>query len=188
MNHLNTVQMGVRAALALAVLSSSTSAFAAYQNVGDKQFLQVCPQHVGGDREYDGHGPEVNTRIDLLRSSERDVRLIVDMHQIETVADWSEAQLSRSFHLGTLPSKATHYWARDSEGEWGWKPFPNSPVFDSVEHYFVDSNHSALTVSSPDWWIRWFRINGDTGGTDIGNCTSDDAYISIYLNSIRVMY
>jgi hypothetical protein len=175
-------------ALTLALLGTSSAAWADYENVGNKQYTQVCPQHIGGDREYDGHGPEVNTRIELARSGERSIRLRLEMHQIETVSDWSEAQLDRTFTIGTLPSKATHYWATDAQGSWGWRAFPNSITFDTWDHYFVDNNHSVRTVSNPEWWLSQVRINGDTGGLDIGNCTSDDAYLSVYLNSIYVWY
>jgi hypothetical protein len=34
--------------------------------------------------------------------------------------------------------------------------------------------------------VREFQIKGDTGGKDIGNCTSDDAYLSLFLRPLRV--
>jgi hypothetical protein len=187
-NYQNNARTMVGIAMTLALLGTSSTAFADYENVGNKSYTQICPQHIGGDREYDGHGPGTTTNVELFRSGERSVQVKLYMHQVETVSDWSEAELNRTFTLGTLPSKATHYWATNSQGAWGWKAIPASLVFDVWESYFVDNSHSVRTFNNPDWWITQARINGDTGGLDIGNCTSDDAYLSVYFNSIYVMY
>jgi hypothetical protein len=33
--------------------------------------------------------------------------------------------------------------------------------------------------------VEIFEIMGDTGGNDVGNCTSDDVYMNVYFNEIR---
>jgi hypothetical protein len=39
-----------------------------------------------------------------------------------------------------------------------------------------------------NWWLRQVVINGDTSGRDVGNCTADDAYITVRLNPLYVWY
>jgi hypothetical protein len=88
------------------------------------------------------------------------------MHQIETKSDWSEAQLSRTFRIYRAPAGS-----RITSIENG----------DVSELFYVDNDHAVDRFFPADNLVREFQIKGDTSGKDIGNCTSDDAYLSLFL-------
>ena len=54
------------------------------------------------------------------------------------------------------------------------------------EIFYVDTDHAVDRFFPPDNLVEEFRINGDTGGKDIGNCTSDDAYLSLFTEPLWV--
>jgi hypothetical protein len=161
---------------------------AAYDTVSAASYNRLCPRHIGGDREYNGHGPEVTTAVRLERLGGR-LSLRAEMHQIETVADWSEAQLTKDIKLAERldGTQYTHIWAPNSSGVWGWRSLPNG-VYDSWNDFYVDTNHSLRTVYPPDWWLSRVASNGDTGGNDIGNCTADDAYLNVSHSTLYVWF
>src|SRR5687768_14896103 len=52
-----------------------------------------CPkQLLGGDREFDGHGPEIWASIKLAIKDKKQINAEVFMHARETVSDWSETE------------------------------------------------------------------------------------------------
>jgi hypothetical protein len=170
------------------VMGQAGTSHAAYDTVSSASYNRLCPRHIGGDREYDGHGPEVTTALRLERLGGR-LSLHADMHQIETVSDWSEADLQKDIKLAERldGTQYTHIWARSSDGVWGWEALPNG-VYDVWNDFYVDTNHSLRSVFPPDWWLYRVQTNGDTGGNDIGNCTADDAYLNITHNTLYVWF
>ncbi len=148
------------------------ASYAEWVDLGTRTFARLCPEHIGGDREYAGHGPEVNARAQLFTQN-FDSELYIDifMHQIETKSDWSEALLSRTFFIYRAPAGRRITAIENS---------------DVSELFYVDNDHAVDRFFPADNLVREFRINGDTDGNDIGNCTSDDAYLSLYLKSLRV--
>ncbi len=170
-------------------LLSAGSARADYDTVQASTYSQLCPKWVGGDREYNGHGPEVTTNITLRRSGGQLI-LGGNMHQRETVSDWSEAKLNKDIVMSQRfdGKQYTHIWAPNSSGTFVWTPMPNGSFYDGWTDFYVDTNHSVRTVNSPKFWLLSTTTNGDTGGKDIGNCTSDDAYLTIRTKRIFVQY
>ncbi len=156
-------------------------------------FNRLCPQHIGGDREYGGHGPEVYVNVTLRRNSSRDkMELYTYMHQIETRADWSESEFERSFTLGSAPAgrQFSLIWAPGPTGSYQWTSLGSATEYDSYELFYVDTNHSLdrFFPSGAKWWLQEVAANGDTSGNDIGNCTADDAYLNVRLSTIYVWY
>jgi hypothetical protein len=161
-------------ALALLLLVAGASQ-AAEQKVelGTRSYSRLCPQHIGGDREYSGNGPEVEILADLRLDGDPETKLSVCfwMHQLETKADWSEAELDRCFPLYTAPvgKRITRiYNARESY------------------RWYRDTDHAEDRYFQSDTLVKDFRVKGDTGGKDIGNCTSDDAYLTVTLEPISL--
>jgi hypothetical protein len=172
--------------LAVCVLTTvaSSPAYAEWKNLGSMSYTRLCPQHIGGDREYKGHGPEVDASIELYTSPDnRELMLEVYMHQIETKSNWSEAEYNRDFRLYRAPNGRA-IGAVWSNGEYYYPDIQGGPVEDI---YYVDNDH-AIDWFYFDSFVNRVAIIGDTKGNDIGNCTEDDAYISVYLNSIWVWY
>jgi len=57
-----------------------------------------------------------------------------------------------------------------------------------VSYTYTDTNHGTLTVFFSGQAASKFVMKGDTQGNDIGNCTTDDAYLSVYLNPVTITY
>jgi hypothetical protein len=174
----------------LALCGSATFARAAYTTVTSSVYGPYCPDHIGGDREYNGHGPEVNATITLSRSNgNRDINTIFHMHQIETTWDWSEAELDRTERIATAPINSTYtqVWMPRND-TWQWVSLGSSPEIDSVDVSYTDHDHAVDIFSNPKWFVLSVAIIGDTSGKDIGNCTSDDASLKATLNTLYFWY
>jgi hypothetical protein len=141
---------------------------AAWVNLPGIAFTRLCPSHYRGDREYAGHGPQVTVTADLSTSGEV-LSLDLYMDQSETRSDWSAAFLGRNYFLYGVQSgqvirfiwNATH-----------------------SEVTYVDTDHALDRFFPADTLVQEFAIMGDTSGNDIGNCTADDAYLSVYLEPL----
>ena len=158
-------------ALALLLLVGTSQAAGGWVHLGERSYNRLCPEHIGGDREYKGHGPEVDIHVWLTDVPTTRLEVCFFMHQIETKADWSEAELNRCFPLYTAPSgkQITRIWnATDSY------------------HWYTDTDHAEDRFYPSDNLVKGLRVKGDTGGKDIGNCTTDDAYLSVILEPIAV--
>ena len=65
-----------------------------------------CPTHIGGDREFAGHGPNVDlisAEIET-RNGDQEIWAILKLHAKETQSDWTEAEGDWDHRLWTAPS------------------------------------------------------------------------------------
>lgn len=132
---------------------------------------RLCPNHIGGDREFSGNGPDVTARVSLdTRNSETEIWATLYLHAKETKSNWTEAE-------GTWQRKL---WTAEP----GYKIVSIDSDRSSEAHY-TDTDHS-LDKPSPTGGtlVSAFEIMGDTGGNDVGNCTADDVYMNVYFNEI----
>lgn len=134
---------------------------------------RLCPTHVGGDRDFKGHGPDVTANASLeIKNSNKEVWVNLYLHAKETRSDWTEARGTWSRHLWTVPSGYT---------------IVNIISHRSSNASYRDDDHAldrpAVRGGS---LVRKFEIMGDTGGNDVGNCTTDDVYMNVYFNPIKV--
>jgi PKD repeat protein len=134
--------------------------------------LRKCPTHIGGDREFAGHGPDVEASAKLTVVENRHIYVDIYLHEKETRYDWTECVGNWSELIYTAPSSR--------------KIFSILSDMASVTSY-RDTDHA---LDRPPVrggnLVSKFEIMGDTGGDDVGNCTHDDAYINVYFNPIRV--
>jgi hypothetical protein len=175
-------------ALAAMLISSiGRNSHAVAENVGSVSFLKQCPYWIGGDREFDGNGPDVDAVVTLRREASNE-RVVVDifLHEKETKSDWTEAQLFRTFSLRQAPSGHPYnfIWAPGSGGVFGWVALGNAATYGNATASYVDNDHAVDKFPNPQWWVTEMDINGDTNGNDVGNCTTDDAYIDVRLPAI----
>jgi hypothetical protein len=170
MKLLHTLVKKIPPVLFLSLLLVETS-HAEWVDLGNREYQRLCPDKVGGDREYAGHGPEVRARAGLSIVNGAELRLNIYMRQRETKHDWSEALLRRNFFIYRAPPgrRITSIW--------------NDAV---SEISYVDTDHGEDEFFPLDTLIEEFRIKGDTGGKDIGNCTADDAYLSLITEPLAV--
>jgi hypothetical protein len=143
---------------------------------------RICPTHIRGDREYSSNGPTVDIQAWLYidKQTSTTLYLYAYMHQIETKSDWSEAERTASYWIYTAPPgrRIGYVWNTQPDG-------PNNPPIMSTQHY-VDTDHAEDRFYPADALVKEFRAKGDTNGNDIGNCTWDDAYLSVFLEPLWV--
>lgn len=141
-------------------------------SISPKSMMRLCPDHVGGDREFKGHGPDGNCWAKLEVRNNRQVWAKVYFHVKETKSDWSEAEGS---------------WEKliyECEPKWTIKQILTDMTSEAA---YIDTDH-ALDVPSVSggYLVKRFEIMGDTDGNDIGNCTADDVYLNVYFNEVRI--
>ncbi len=141
-----------------------------------RDFGPECPTHIGGDREFDGHGPNMTAQARIYIVNEKEIWAEIYYHVKETVSDWTEAK-----------------------GEWSYKIWPTSQnpappnykirrILSSVSSARThrDDDHSPDILSSSGL-VDNFICVGDTGGDDVGNCNgNNDANIKVQYNTIRI--
>jgi hypothetical protein len=135
---------------------------------------QLCPNKIGGDREFNSNGPAVSASAELFTKNGAELWVRIHLHEKETRSDWSEAEGWWEFPLWTMPGGATFL-----------DYTPNQP---STADYIDTNNQLDIPTVQGSALVQRFEIMGDTGGDDIGNCTNDDAYINVFLNQIQVRY
>lgn len=134
---------------------------------------RLCPDHRGGDREFNGHGPNVTAHADMEIKLNTELWVKLYLHVKETRADWTEAEHTWDRQLWTAPS--------------GYVILGVASDMDS-NAFYEDSNHELdrPAVRGGDL-VRQFEILGDTGGDDVSNCTDDDVYMNVYFNKVNVV-
>ncbi|MEM6342225.1 MAG: hypothetical protein AAF927_00040 [Bacteroidota bacterium] len=135
-------------------------------------FERLCPSHIGGDREFGGNGPNVTAEASLSIVNQREVWVEIYFHVKETKSNWTEARYRESHLLKTIPA--------------GFK-FKRFLSDQQTTWTYTDNDHNLDTKSySSAHLVREFRAKGDTGGDDVGNCSSDDSYLSVWFNKVRI--
>jgi hypothetical protein len=116
------------------------------------------PRHIGGDKEFDGHGPKVSATAELIvNSSSLSVRLFMDA--VETKSDFTQAR-------GYLPdyliyrSPAGQCIAGVSRGTYDKIQYEDTDH--TVDHFLGQVAGSFVS----DYWLV-----GDTVGDDAGVAT-----------------
>lgn len=134
---------------------------------------RLCPDHVGGDRDFKGHGPEVDATASIeLRNGDTEVWVRLSLHEKETRSDYTEALGNWDRKLYTVPVG---------------KVITRVLSAMTSEAHYVDTDHELDRPSvTGGALVSRFEIMGDTGGNDVANCTSDDAYMSVSFNEVRL--
>ena len=112
--------------------------------------ISYMPPHTNGDREFDGHGPNV-TVVANIGYDAVGVYLRVYMKAIETKSDWTTAE-------GTSPKNYFYtppfgYHIKQVNGQKDWVVM------------YTDNDHSDDIHTTS---LGQFIIVGDTGGDDAG--------------------
>jgi len=136
-------------------------------------YTRKCATHIGGDREYNGHGPDVQASAKLrVENNNSEIWVDLYLHQKETRSDWTECLGNWPELIYTAPSN--------------WE-IQNIITDMSSTTSYRDTDHDLdVPTVMGGRLVNRFEIMGDTGGNDVGNCTDDDAYLNVYFNAIRV--
>ena len=138
---------------------------------------EICPDHIGGDREFGGHGPNSNMRAELEIIG-LEIYVKVRFHVKETQSDWTEALFEGKFKVWPTtanPAPTNHYEILSIL----------SPTVSTAS--YTDTDHSADYPPVVGGLVHQFRCIGDTGGNDVRNCNGDDdVNLTIKFNAITI--
>ena len=122
-----------------------------------------CPTWIGGDREFDGHGPVVTFSSDVqTHTNQRQGVVTTQFHAIETVSDFSEAQQSH-IQLTQRVNQCNLLTQILSD--------PSSSYNYTDDDHEVDYKE---TFPPGQEMAAEMKVRGDTSGKDLRNCTNDD--------------
>lgn len=148
--------------------SAETTPFA----VTPSSITRLCPTHIGGDREFKGHGPDVTVTAEIeRRNGNQEIWAVLYLNAKETRSDWTEAEGNWDRRVWSVPTgQKVNSIDTDLESNAG----------------YVDTDHDLDRPSvRGGTLVSRFEVMGDTGGNDVGNCTADDVYLNVYFNEIR---
>jgi len=141
-------------AKAPAVLADLDIGLPALQVPPSSRFI---PPLVRGDREFNGHGPDVTVNARLLAFSQSiDVSLF--MNAVETRSDWTTASGSRSYRIYTAPPGMCIQSV-------------NIGTFDSLQYRDTDHAVDVFSGQDPFSFVGRYEAVGDTSGDDAGVST-----------------
>lgn len=127
--------------------------------------LTVVGDHTRGDREFDGHGPNASTTINLIRSDARvDVRAL--FVATETQSDWTTAR------------KLETRVAFNAPVGWRIESIHGQTTF---SHGYRDTDHAQDDFEFPGGLVKRLVYVGDTSGDDVG-----ETRVEITFNEFQV--
>jgi len=140
-------------------------------DVENSRLVRLCPvRRNTTDREFAGNGPAVQANSTITKSDQT-LRLSAFLEAKET---------------GSASSIAFKTWNGDLyKAPAGWHIVGFGP--EHSETSYTDNNHAEDTPPvRGGTLVSEFRFKGDTGGDDIGNCTTDDTYMTLTYNPVTV--
>jgi len=143
------------------------------KNINLSAQVRLFPDHVGGDRDFGGNGPNVNTNVRLkISRDKRKLEAVIYFQAKETKSDWTEGKKTWTRSVANAP--AGYEFVRIL-----------SSTYSSAR--YTDRNYQMDYPSVQGGnLVRRFVVKGDTGGSDVGNTTSDDTHLTVYFNTARV--
>lgn len=128
------------------------------------------PPHVDGDREFDGHGPDVTVVIDLHVLDEDKVYAFVHVEAKETRWDWTRASGTAAFLLHHSP-----------------RPIVSIDSLTRFEHRYRDTDHARDVFDFPaeSSLVKTLTCVGDTLGREAGartGCSAELHPVTILLD------
>ncbi|HZF50608.1 MAG TPA: hypothetical protein VE093_18245 [Polyangiaceae bacterium] len=125
------------------------------------------PPHVGGDKEFKGHGPKINTLVNIYRANGNQLWVSVNMDAIETKSDWTHAQGTLTWPLYTSNQKITSILGPTT-----------------FQHQYVDNDHGVDNFSFGQGnLVKSLSYIGDVYGKDAGIATG----VQVVLNPITLV-
>jgi len=150
-----------------------------------------CPTKLlGGDREFDGHGPEIWAWIKLKIVDKKYIDATVYMHARETTHDWSETEGTWTKRIYTAPAgyeikaiesgtySEVHYVSRA-----GVSSFTPQGLMQAI-----GDARGADVPFKDDGLVRRWHIVGDTAGDDISTDDNPhgDTSVAVQLNAMKI--
>ena len=162
------LQWGGRVISTIAVIQPATPVCKSNVAPVDSVTVTLRPPKTQGDSDFDGHGPRVRTRVDLLPSP-RALTVRVFMRAKETKSDYSTAEGDQTFPVYTPPPG----WEIENLVE------PRSMNPHTYTDGTVDRNDDFNLGGGP---VKRLLFVGDTSGDDAGVKTQ----VTVSLNRLHV--
>ncbi|KYF69385.1 hypothetical protein [Sorangium cellulosum] len=125
------------------------------------------PPRVGGDAEFDGHGPSVSLQVELSVFNGNELWAAVYMDALETKSNWTHAEGTAWYRLHTA--------SRPIAGVDG-------PI--SFNHTYTDTDHAHdIFTFAPDNLVNTLDYVGDTKGNEAGTKTG----VRVFFNPITIV-
>jgi hypothetical protein len=131
-----------------------------------------CPTWIGGDKEFNGHGPHVTFTATLSVRSAVFIDLHVTFYAIESpTGDGTAAKFDQTWSIYT------------AKAGYSIDAITTSTYSTSA---YTDTDHDWDYPSLSGSLVRQLSVIGDTEGPDVGNCTTDDTRFVIDFNQTLV--
>lgn len=171
-NHIGHVRISTTDEVLNVEVRFSKEAQTRQESFTPSAITRLCPSHIAGDDDFNGHGPSVRAAASIRVSGQREIWADLTLNAKETRSNWTEADGSWSRLLWTAPT--------------GWLITGIISSQTSRANYTDDDHELDIPSISGGSLVQRFRINGDTGGRDVGHCELDDVYMSVDFNAITV--
>ena len=148
------IKTGVRAHFNPIKIEVETSEIA-YKTIQVDPTPKFVPSHVGGDRDFGGHGPQVSVSATISVQNQTEIWARLWMQAKETKSDWTEVHGSTNFMI----------YRHD-------RPIAEIVSATHAQASYTDTDHAddELTLGANDLVAR-FVCTGDTGGNEAGTRT-----------------
>lgn len=137
---------------------------------------RIFPAKVGGDRDFWGHGPQVTGDVRIAVTEGRSqIIAFINLRLVETEGDASAAEINETRLIYSAPPGKQIKTVN----------FPT----DMNSHFDMKLPKGGINIVRPTTNagpVNYLRVNGDTGGLDIGNNTDDDCHVSVLFRGFVV--
>ena len=148
--------------------------------INNNNFQTICPNHIGGNREFSGNGPVETANAQLYtQNNDKELWVRIYFNVKETVSDWTEGETTierkiytaeNNFHISQI----------------------NSDTYSSCEG--IDNDHSLNFYNQgQSELVERFEIMGDGDGTDLPannnsnpDCENHYAYLNVLFNPVEL--
>lgn len=120
--------------------------------------FEIRPTHVGGDREFKGHGPIITVTAQLIQIGDRKLDLLVYMHAVEAQSDYTEFRSLATRNELDLRSRpdCNGFVILEVDGQ----------PFNSYSYFEKAHNEIEVTPQHGGNLVEKFYIRGDFSGED----------------------
>jgi hypothetical protein len=135
---------------------------------------RIYPEWVAGDRDFFGHGPDVQLKVTLTLSVDgAQLDALIEMTAKEVGGDRTEARIAEKRTLAYAPRG---------------RRFNRIITGATSGGRYTDSNYGLDYINpfSSTGPVKRFVVKGDTDGMDVGNNTEDDCFLNVEFNKIDV--
>ena len=120
--------------------------------------FEMRPAHVGGDKEFKGHGPIISVVAMLVQNGDTSLDLVVYMHAIESQSDFTEFREMRSQKVLDLRERP------DCQG-YSILSVEGSP-YNAISYFEKDHKEVTNPPTNGGTLVETFTTRGDFSGED----------------------